>query len=172
MGLSEQVSARGPSSNLGPLPSEPCTHLYTEASGLGCLDSPSLVNWSWCWCGYSGCWEAGQAWSCHSCSERSEMADSGWAGVRNASEERETAVTSTHPLRCTRKEIKPCRLWPSQAVWERAHEPVRDPGSMGLVVLELTDASVHGGGFASSSIAHGCLWTSQLLSFILKYAIC
>lgn len=97
----------------GPVPSEPCTHLYTEASGPGCLDSPSPVNWSWCWCGYSGCWGAGRAWSCHSCSERSEMADSGWAGVRNASEERETAVRSTHPPKYAREED--CVDWPSQA---------------------------------------------------------
>lgn len=110
-----------------------CTHLYTEASGLGCLDSPSPVNWSWCWCGCSGCWAAGRAWSCHSCSERSEMADSGWAGVRNASEERETTMRSTNPLKCTSEEVRPCRLWPNQAVlavWERR------PCSMGSAALE------------------------------------
>lgn len=115
----------GLSCGLGPWSSEPCTHLYTEASGPGCLDSPSPVNWSWCWCGYSGCWVAGQAWSCHSCSERSERADSGWAGVRNASEERETTLRLTHPLRWTRREVWQQRLAKPGCLGEGTWAPQR-----------------------------------------------
>lgn len=100
------------------------THLYTEASGPGCLDSPSPVNWSWCWCGCNGCWVTGQAWNCHSCSERSEMVDSGWAGVKNASERRETAVRATHPLTCSREEVRLHRPWPAWAVpWVQWVQP-------------------------------------------------
>lgn len=138
----------------GTQPLNHCTHLCTEASGPGCLDSPSPVNWSWCWYGYSGCWVAGQAWSCHSCSGRSEMADSGWAGVRNASEERETAVGSTHPLTCTREEVPWCRWWSSRHYQLSGEELEKEPLLHGFSCAG--GQLMQGGGLASTPLACVC----------------
>lgn len=71
--------------------------------------------------------------------------------------ERETAVISTHPLKHTREEVRLCRLWPRQAVWERAHEALGDPCSVGSVVLETHSSSMHGANFTSCSVVHGGL---------------
>lgn len=143
------------------------THLYTEASGPGCLDSPSPVNWSWCWCGCSGCWVTGQAWNCHSCSERSEMVDSGWAGVRNASEGRETTVRSTHPLTCSTEEIRLHRPWPAwvvPAVWESVLEPSTDPDPW-VQWVQPTDASMLGESLTFSSLVPGMPLDKSVIIF-------
>lgn len=140
------------------------THLYTEASELGCLDSPSPVNWSWCWCGYSGCWVAGQAWSCHSCSEISEMADSGWVGVRNASNERQKLWDTLIFLHALGNKItsilskSDCAGYVEKGIW--VHLP-EDFVFVGSVILE-SHASLHGGNL----LVRLHLWMRQLLSHL------